>query len=145
MKTGEDVQAWLHDAEQLLNERLKLGPIGGLPHQSDISMFAEKLTLRTDSQGNIIGLPLLSPNGRGTLKLPFPLPYWFEWTLNDAGIISLPVTHASVELPPIHKDPADCIIIATAQHHGAWLVTRDESIQKYPNLHAVWNFAPERQ
>ena len=27
LKTEEDVQAWLHEAEQLLNERLKLGPI----------------------------------------------------------------------------------------------------------------------
>lgn len=86
---------------------------------------------------------------KGTLKLPFPLPYWFEWALKGAGIISLPVTpallHASVELSPIHKDPADRIIIATAQQYNAWLVTRDENIHKYPNLHAIWNAAPKRQ
>ncbi len=86
---------------------------------------------------------------KGTLMLPMPLPRWFEFALDAAGIACLPVSptllHASVELPPIHKDPADRIIIATAQHYDAWLVTRDESIPKYPNLQAVWNFAPERQ
>jgi PIN domain nuclease of toxin-antitoxin system len=86
---------------------------------------------------------------KGTLTLPVPLPNWFDLALDKADIACLPLNpallHASVELPQIHKDPADRIIIATAQQYDAWLVTRDENIQKYPNLQAVWNFAPEQE
>jgi PIN domain nuclease of toxin-antitoxin system len=79
---------------------------------------------------------------KGTLKLPLPLPDWFDAALQKADIQCLPVTpkllHASTVLPGIHKDPADRIIIATAQVHGARLVTADETIQTYPNLSTVW-------
>ncbi|MGZ8216608.1 type II toxin-antitoxin system VapC family toxin [Methylomagnum sp.] len=84
---------------------------------------------------------------KGVLTLPVPLPRWFDLALNHAGIVCLPVNptllHASVDLPHTHKDPADRIIIATAQHYDAWLVTRDETIPKYPNVRTVWNFAPK--
>ena len=83
---------------------------------------------------------------KGTLTLPSPLPRWFDLALDAAGITCLPLNpvllYASVGLPEIHKDPADRIIIATAQYYDAWLVTRDENIQKYPNLRTLWNSAP---
>ena len=79
---------------------------------------------------------------KGTLKLPLPLPDWFDVALQKADIQCLPVSpkllHASTVLPNIHKDPADRIIIATAQAQGARLVTADETIQTYPNLSTVW-------
>ena len=79
---------------------------------------------------------------KGTLTLPLPLPDWFDVALQKADIQCLPVTpkllHASTVLPDIHKDPADRIIIATAQAQGARLVTADETIQTYPNLITVW-------
>jgi len=84
---------------------------------------------------------------KGTLTLPVPLPHWFDLALDNAGIACLPLSptlvHASVELPQIHKDPADRIIIATARQYDAWLVTRDETIPKYSNLQVIWHFAPE--
>jgi PIN domain nuclease of toxin-antitoxin system len=52
--------------------------------------------------------------------------------------------HAATVLPDIHKDPADRIIIATAQARGALLVTADETIQTYPNLITVWANPPHR-
>ncbi len=79
---------------------------------------------------------------KGTLTLPLPLPDWFDAALQRGDIQCLPVTprplHASTVLPDIHKDPADRIIIATAQARGALLVTADEIIQTYPNLTTVW-------
>jgi PIN domain nuclease of toxin-antitoxin system len=84
---------------------------------------------------------------KGTLTLPSALPRWFDLALHTAGIACLPLSpallHASVGLPQIHKDPADRIIIATAQQYDAWLVSRDETIQQYPNLQVIWNSAPE--
>lgn len=79
---------------------------------------------------------------KGVLELPLPLPDWFDAALTDSGIACLPLTpkllHASTILPDIHKDPADRIIIATAQERDARLVTADETIQLYPNLRTVW-------
>jgi PIN domain nuclease of toxin-antitoxin system len=79
---------------------------------------------------------------KGALELPLPLPEWFDEALGGSGIDCLPLTprllHASTVLPDIHKDPADRIIIATAQAQGARLVTADETIQTYPNLTTVW-------
>lgn len=80
---------------------------------------------------------------KGTLKLPLPLPDWFDVALQSADIQCLPVTprllHASTLLPDLHKDPADRIIIATAQEHCALLVTADAAIQAYPDLRTVWS------
>ena len=45
----------------------------------------------------------------------------------------------SVRLPePIHDDPADRIIIASAMSCGAPLVTKDASIRKYPHVKTLW-------
>jgi PIN domain nuclease of toxin-antitoxin system len=37
-----------------------------------------------------------------------------------------------------HGDPADRIIVATAQSLGAPLVTRDRRLQEYPGIETVW-------
>jgi PIN domain nuclease of toxin-antitoxin system len=79
---------------------------------------------------------------KGTLTLPLELPEWFDAALTESDIECLMLTprllHASTTLPDIHKDPADRIIIATAQKRNARLVTADETIQSYPNLRTVW-------
>ena len=79
---------------------------------------------------------------KGTLTLPLELPEWFDAALTESDIDCLMLTsrllHASTRLPDIHKDPADRIIIATAQERNARLVTADETIQTYPNLRTVW-------
>lgn len=83
---------------------------------------------------------------KGILELPLPMPAWFDEALAGSGIECLPVTpalpYASTVLPDIHKDPADRIIIATAQGRGARLVTADETIRTYPNLTTVWSDPP---
>ena len=58
------------------------------------------------------------------------------------GITELPVlfriTGNSGLLPPIHKDPFDRILIATALEHSLTLVTPDHFIPRYPNLKTLW-------
>lgn len=45
----------------------------------------------------------------------------------------------SVNLPPpLHNDPADRIIIASALMLDALLITKDEKILNYPFVNAVW-------
>ena len=45
----------------------------------------------------------------------------------------------AVTLPgSLHSDPADRIIISTARHLGAELVTKDRRIRGYPYVETVW-------
>jgi PIN domain nuclease of toxin-antitoxin system len=40
--------------------------------------------------------------------------------------------------PPLHNDPADRIIVATALQLGATLITKDEKLRGYPHVRTVW-------
>jgi PIN domain nuclease of toxin-antitoxin system len=44
----------------------------------------------------------------------------------------------SAQLPPIHRDPFDRILIATAQKHKMIILTKDQIIPTYPRVKAVW-------
>lgn len=44
----------------------------------------------------------------------------------------------SGQLPPIHRDLFDRIIIATAQKHGMTILTKDRTIPTYPKVKVVW-------
>lgn len=39
---------------------------------------------------------------------------------------------------PLHKDPADRMIIATALSLGFPVVTRDEKLRDYPHVETIW-------
>ncbi len=61
------------------------------------------------------------------------LPYFQFIPVDNAIAIK------SVSLPkPLHSDPADRIIIATAISLGASLVTKDKKILNYPHVKTVW-------
>lgn len=49
-----------------------------------------------------------------------------ELPVNSAHAVAL------MELPPIHKDPFDRILIAQAQVEGILLVTSDNTVSQYP-------------
>ena len=49
------------------------------------------------------------------------------------------VAVTSVSLPqPLHSDPADRIIIATAITIGVPVVTKDEKLWDYPHVQTIW-------
>jgi PIN domain nuclease of toxin-antitoxin system len=56
--------------------------------------------------------------------------------LLDNGYREVPVTSAHAvaldNLPPIHKDPFDRILVAQAQVEGVLLVTSDKAVSQYP-------------
>jgi PIN domain nuclease of toxin-antitoxin system len=53
--------------------------------------------------------------------------------------LSRPILIDSCQLPqPFHGDPADQIIVATARHHQALVVTKDEKIQQYAHVQSLW-------
>jgi len=61
--------------------------------------------------------------------------------LSPSGITLLPlspeITIRAVNLSPIHKDPFDRLIIATALEYGAKLASVDSLFSKYPELENI--------
>jgi PIN domain nuclease of toxin-antitoxin system len=77
-------------------------------------------------------------NQRGRLTLPCDTSYWLHEALTPAGIELLPMTAAisvrAVALSPIHKDPFDRIIIASALEYNAKLASIDSNFPLYVEL-----------
>lgn len=80
---------------------------------------------------------------RGKLELSQDIDIWIHNIEKLPYIQFLPVDNTiaakSVYLPePLHKDPADRIIIATALIQGATIITSDHKILKYPHVQSIW-------
>ena len=66
-------------------------------------------------------------SARGKLKLPGPPEAWFEQVARHHGLAVLPLDFkiciAAAQLPPIHDDPCDRFIIATAKLNKLPVIT----------------------
>lgn len=76
---------------------------------------------------------------KGRLRSPVPPKLWFERILTGGGLQLAPMSpdilaDASFLPEPLHRDPADRIIIATARALDLTIVTRDERILGYAAL-----------
>jgi len=80
---------------------------------------------------------------KGRLRLTMDVTDWIAISENLPFIQFIPVTNSiavkSVNLPlPLHDDPADRIIIATALSTGASIVTKDKKISDYSQVKTIW-------
>ena len=80
---------------------------------------------------------------RGQLALDRPLDQWLDLATTMRGLhlaeLTRPILAESCRLPqPFLGDAADQIIVATARHHGAVLVTKDRTIRDYAYVRSVW-------
>jgi len=80
---------------------------------------------------------------RGRLRLAMRVEDWLAKCEALTVLRFVPVDNSiflrSVVLPePLHRDPADRIIIATALQLGARLVTRDEKLRAYKHVATAW-------
>lgn len=80
---------------------------------------------------------------RKQLVLDRPLRPWMDQALGVPGLLLAELTPAvlleSCDLPqPFHGDPADQMIVASARHHHAVLVTKDQSLRGYSHVETVW-------
>jgi PIN domain nuclease of toxin-antitoxin system len=68
---------------------------------------------------------------RRRLRFSVPVDSWLERASSMRGLqvvsLSLPIVTQGARLTTL-RDPADMLIVATAQHHGAHLVTSDTRI-----------------
>ena len=77
------------------------------------------------------------------LTLDRPLSDWLDAATTWPGVhlaeLTRPILVDSCALPrPFVGDPADQIIVATARHHGAVVVTKDRKIRQYGHVRTVW-------
>ena len=74
---------------------------------------------------------LLCQHGR--FRFTIPVDRWLEEASTAPGIqvipLSLPIIVTAARLTTL-RDPADMLIVATTQHHGARLVTSDTRIEE---------------
>jgi PIN domain nuclease of toxin-antitoxin system len=72
----------------------------------------------------------------GKVSLPQPPRAWIEeqariWRTSPRAL-TRSVIYRSTELPAVHRDPFDRLLIATALEDGATVVTPDPLLHKYP-------------
>ena len=80
---------------------------------------------------------------KGRLTFTMDATDWIARSETLPFLSFVPVDNAiairSVRLQePLHRDPADRIIIATAMTMGMPLVSSDSKIQKYPHVKTIW-------
>ncbi|MDR0781303.1 MAG: type II toxin-antitoxin system VapC family toxin [Pseudomonadales bacterium] len=122
--------------------------VNGDPALSKPAKAAIRAEHARDSKGAIIvsaisawEIALLIKRGR--LALSKDLNTWLEAVRMIPAVkftaVSVQIAANSVNLPgELHDDPADRIIIATAQQANAPLITKDERIRQYPHVKAIW-------
>jgi PIN domain nuclease of toxin-antitoxin system len=75
---------------------------------------------------------------RDRIKISTTPQEWFQQALAPVGIELFPLTAniaaRAVELSPVHKDPFDRLIIATALEYGAKLASVDGLFSQYSEL-----------
>ena len=69
--------------------------------------------------------------GRGKLTLPDSIQMLLHRARCQALTIELPHLESVKDLPPLHGDPFDRLLIAQAQVNKLTLITRDRQIQQY--------------
>jgi len=80
---------------------------------------------------------------KGRLRLSVGSDIWVSRCEQLSFLRFVPVDNdiarLSVQLPePMHPDPADRIIVATAQYLGAKLITKDQKLLDYPHVKTLW-------
>lgn len=79
---------------------------------------------------------------RQLIQLPLSPGPWIGEVCRRRNIVIIPVDEriagASTELPEIHRDPCDRMLVATARLHKLTLATPDRKIHEYPDLSTCW-------
>lgn len=116
--------------------------------QGDSRLAATHADLIDRERGNGLGVSAISCwevaklVALRRLVLPESVVAWISHALQYPGVRLMDLTPAScVEAnqlpPPIHRDPADQIIIATARVHNCRLLTADREILAYAHVQKI--------
>lgn len=113
-----------------------------MAHDEPIAIEVRKELVRVRRAGGVIAVSAMSAweigmlVGRGRLPTTKTALTWFDDFIANGRVTVEPATPeiliASSYLPqPIHNDPIDRILIATAREHDLTIITRDRAILAY--------------
>lgn len=78
----------------------------------------------------------------GKLRLARPPLPWFRGLCDHYKLTELPLSAAllcaSADLPLIHRDPFDRVLVATAMRDQLTILTSDTVIPTYPGINTAW-------
>ncbi len=81
-------------------------------------------------------------SAKGKLVLPEPLQTWWPRMIETHQVSEFPLygpeAIRSTNLPAIHDDPVDRLLIAIAMAQQFTLLTPDHTIHRYPHLNTLW-------
>ena len=113
--------------------------------QSQLSVNAKELLKREGSNlfiSSMSAFEIAVKEKKKKLKLPMEIEKWFSKAIAFHGLVEIPVNASiailSTRLPPLHSDPCDRILIATAQQNDLTLLTPDSRIRDYPDVRTDW-------
>lgn len=109
---------------------------------SDLTVAAYEAIQAPDTEilvSAVTPMELACLQERGRIRLSMHWRRWWHRLLENTGWICLPITGAIAEeafcLPePLHRDPADRLLIASARLERLTLVTADRLILNYPHV-----------
>ncbi len=80
--------------------------------------------------------------GKGKLSLPLPVTEWMQKAVELHHLTLLPLdlipSATAGQLPWIHADPFDRLLIATALQQKLPIITSDKTIPDYPGVRVIW-------
>jgi PIN domain nuclease of toxin-antitoxin system len=117
---------WSVDAQDKLNPRTR-----ETLENSDAELFLSP----------VVSWEIAIKVARGRLTLARSISETLDLAFSRFGMQAQPITHAHslglTELPPIHNDPFDRMLVAQARCENQVLITADEKIKQYP-VEILW-------
>ena len=112
--------------------------VWALSESTRLSTVARELISSSEVIASVANLwELILKAGRKGSLIGDPIPWWEKYVV-QSGIQVLPIRSAHVialvQLPPLHSDPFDRILIAQATHEGCLLASCDAQIARYGDL-----------
>ena len=115
----------------------------------------KKTVIREAANADSLGVAAITPweigmlASKSRLTLPMDVGQWLDAAFNRLGIGLIPlspeISVASSYLPgAFHNDPADRMIVASARHLNALLITEDRAILAYAQLGHVQAVSPSQ-
>ena len=127
-----DTHAWIwwHTAPEKLSPNVR-GVVGGL--KADDQLFLSAISVWEVAK-------LVEKN---RFRLSIGIDLWIRQALDMPRLqwlsLSPEIVIESTRLPPpIHDDPADQIIVASARLRHAAVLTADRLISTYPHVRSIW-------
>ncbi len=113
--------------------------------QEQLSSEAKRLIKGSRAKifvSSISALEIAIKARRKKLTLPLKASEWFARALEHHGLSEIAVDHCiaatSGELPLIHPDPFDRILVATAALNDFSIISPDREISTYKQVRVLW-------